>query len=193
MDAPDRRRLEVLQDFFQQHHHLPSFAAAARLFGMKSTSGVARMVGRLKAEGYLEPSRTGRLTPGKKFFERPVLRSPGDEQAAAKGDAALHQVVSIDQVLIKAPSRTVLLKVKDDSMGGAGLLPGDWVVVQRGAPALPGQIVVAVVDNEFTIRYLETSDSQEFVLRAANPAYPAVGQEAQFELFGRVMGAYRTY
>jgi repressor LexA len=59
----------------------------------------------------------------------------------------LPEVFSIDEYLVDSPSRTIMLRVRGDSMVGAGLLPGDTVIVKKDAPASSGDIVVAMVDS----------------------------------------------
>ena len=192
MNIRDQGYLEAIQDFFQREHFLPSFDDIKALLGVKSKSAVARLVDRLKAEGYLSSSETGRLAPAERFFDRPVLGSSVPERE--KGSREVREVVSIDQVLIKAPSKTVLLKVKDDAMKSAGLFAGDWVVVQRGAPAQPGDIVVGVVDEAFVIRFLAMEETtREYYLRAGNPGFPALGGKGGPDIVGRVIGAFRSY
>lgn len=100
--------------------------------------------------------------------------------------------VAIDTYLIDEPSRTLLIRVKGDSMVNAGLLPDDTVVVKRGAPAQPGDIVVARVDGEYTIKYL-ARDKKGFYLRPGNDAYTDIKPKEELDLFGRVVGAYRKY
>jgi repressor LexA len=74
----------------------------------------------------------------------------------------------------------ILITVKGDSMEDAGILAGDIVVVERGVSANVGDIVVAVVDNEFTIKTLQ-SDRNGFYLMAANPAYPPTRAKGQLD------------
>ena len=68
----------------------------------------------------------------------------------AHGDA-----LTIDDYLIERPSQTVLIRVKGDSMMDAGILEGDLVVVEKTATAKRGDIVVAIVDGQFTLKRLD--------------------------------------
>ena len=63
--------------------------------------------------------------------------------------------VTIDDYLIERPSQTVLVRVKGDSMMDAGIFEGDLVVVEKRAAAQKGDIVVAIVDNQFTLKRLD--------------------------------------
>lgn len=72
----------------------------------------------------------------------------------------------------------------------AGILPRDTVIVKRNAPASIGDIVVAIVDNEYTVKYL-AKDEKGFYLKAGNAAYPAIRARDQLELYGLVVGVFR--
>lgn len=110
---------------------------------------------------------------------------------ATANDAGL-EAIAIDRYLVSKPSRTVLLQVKGDSMIDAGLHEGDHVVVDRGQPAQVGDIVVAIVDNQFTVKYL-AQDKRGFFLKPGNPAYAVIRPETTLELYGVVTGSFRKY
>lgn len=77
-------------------------------------------------------------------------------------------------------------------MVDAGLLPGDTVVVTKGAPAKPGDVVVALIDNEMTVKTF-TQDKRGFYLEPANKAYKPIRARDQLEIFGLVVGMFRRY
>jgi SOS-response transcriptional repressor LexA len=82
--------------------------------------------------------------------------------------------------------------VKGDSMNGAGIQAGDTVVVEKRATAKVGDIVIAIVENEFTLKYLD-KEKDKFVLRPANLAYPVIRPKGSLEIFGVVVGQFRKY
>lgn len=183
--------LSTLQDFYARHGVLPSFATIGELVGLRSKSSVAALVGRLKLAGYLDTSPDNRLKPGARFFERPVadavragLPQPADDQSQG--------LMTIDQFLIEKPSKTVLVRVKGDSMVDAGIFEGDIVVVEKRATANPGDMVIAIVDDQFTLKYF-ARERDRFVLRPANAAYPVLRARESFEIFGVVVGLVRKY
>lgn len=187
----DPEYLAVLQDYYAQHRVLPSYSAVAKLVGLKSTSAVAAMVERMKAAGYLESAPDRRLQPGDRFFEREVADSIRAGLPQAANDVPI-QGLNIDMYLIDTPSRTVLLTVKGDSMLEAGLMPGDTVIVNKGAPARPGDIVVAIVDGEYTVKYL-AEDKKSFYLKPGNKDYAVIRPKDHLEVFGLVVGSFRKY
>lgn len=189
--SKDMEYLGKLQDYYAQHRTLPSLANIGALVGLKAKSAVAVMVGRLKEAGYLDHAPDRRLQPGKLFFEREILDSVRAGLPQPANDART-EAFSIDEYLIDSPSRTVLLSIKGDSMIEAGLMPGDTVIVKKGAPAKPGDIVVAIVDNEFTVKYL-AKDKNSFYLKPGNKAYAPIRANDHLEMFGLVVGSFRKY
>ena len=98
--------------------------------------------------------------------------------------------LTIDDYLIERPSDTVLIRVKGDSMIDAGILEGDLVVVEKRHDARKGEIVVAIVDNQFTLKRLDV-DRGEFILRAENKGYAPIRPEGALEIFGVMVGLVR--
>lgn len=72
--------------------------------------------------------------------------SPAEEELA--------DTLPLDEFLIENPAATFMLKVSGDSMSGAGIPPGDMVLVDKGATPKSGDIVIAEVDGEWTMKYL---------------------------------------
>lgn len=187
----DADYLNNLQDYYAEHRVFPPYSAIGTMLGLKSKSSVAALVARLKLAGFLEATPDKRLKPGPRFFERALADSTvraGLPQPADTGTDSL----TIDEYLIERPSRTVLVRVKGDSMIDAGIQPGDIVVVERRPSAEVGDMVIAIVDNEFTLKYLE-KDKGDYVLKPANPAYPIIRPKGQLEIFGVVVGMVRKY
>mgnify|MGYP001225201582 CR=1 FL=1 len=187
----DHEYLGKLQDYHARHMNLPSMNRMAELLGFSGTGGVFALVGRLKEAGYITQGSDRRLAPTEKFFERPMLGrvraglpEPAEEYAAN---------LNIDSHLVKLPTRTSLLQVKGDSMKDAAIAEGDTVIVQKGAPTKPGDIVVAIVDNEFTVKYLDLDKEGNFFLRAGNVAYPPIRPKHALEIYGKVVGSFRKY
>jgi SOS regulatory protein LexA len=189
--ADDGQYLAKLRDYYARQRVLPSYATIGELVGLSSKASVAEMVLRLKAEGFLESSPDRRLKPGRRFFERPVAESvrAGLPHPAAE---AAPETLTIDEHLVPRPSRSVLITVKGDSMIDAGIHPGDVVVVEKKTTANVGDIVVAIIDNEFTLKRLDREKGR-IVLRPENKAYPVIRPKGDAEIFGVVVGLFRKY
>ena len=102
--------------------------------------------------------------------------------------------IDLNDVLITHPQATYLLRVAGDSMRDAGIDEGDTLVVNRALKALHGQIVVAVVDGEFTVKH-RYQQRGEVRLRPANASYPEIccreGQSV--EVWGVVTACIKRY
>lgn len=85
-----------------------------------------------------------------------------------------------------------VLEVQGDSMIDAGIYPGDTVVVEKRGSANVGDIVVAILDNEFTLKRLDREKGR-VVLRPENKAYPVIRPKGDVEIFGVVVGQFRKY
>lgn len=171
---------------------MPSFGALAKLTGV-SVSTVADAVNKLKSHDFLRASETGRLQPGKRFFERQLLGRVRAGLPAEAEDAPAEGML-IDEYLVDTPAQTVLLTIKGESMRDAGLLPGDVVVVRRETQANVGDIVVAMVDgDEMTVKQLAQDADGSQYLRARNPIFPDIHPREQLRIIGVVIGQFRRY
>jgi len=189
--ADDSDRLAKLRDYYAQHRVLPSFARIGDLLGFSSKGSVAKLVGRLQDAGYLEFTRDRRLKPGRRFFERSFAAGKVAAGVPSPATEGLQDAITIDQDLVRHPSRTVLVTVKGDSMIDAGILPGDTVVVERRHAAAEGDIVVAIVESEYTVKRL-AKERDRFILKPENKAYPVL-RPKELEILGIVVGSYRKY
>ncbi len=187
----DQNYLAKLQDYYADHGVLPSYATMMALLGLRSKSPIAALVARLKLQGYLESTPEKRLKPSPRFFERAIYDSVRAGMPTPANDDQ-HDTLTIDRYLVNRPSQTVLITVKGDSMIDAGIHDGDVVVVEKNANAGAGDMVVAIVDNEFTLKHLDR-EKNAWILRPANPAYPVIRPKGQLELFGLVVGMCRKY
>ena len=187
----DRAYLARLQDYYARWRSLPAYGPLQAVLGMASRSAVAKVLHRLQAAGFLERTPDGRWTPTGRFFERPHAEVPvpaGLPLAIAdSGDTR-----SIDAWLVRHPSRTVLIPITGDSMIEDGIHSGDVAVVERDTPARPGDRIIAVIDNEFTLKTLAVENGEP-VLQPANPAYSVLRPGDRLQIFGVVVGLIRHY
>ena len=186
----DPSYLEKLQDYYAEHKVIPSYSVLAGLWGISAKSWVSECVRRFEEAGYLDWTPDKQLKPGARFFER---RLAHDTVQAGLPNPALtdgYDLVTIDDYLVRVPSKTSLVRVKGDSMIDAGIHEGDLIVVEQQPNANVGEIVVAIVDNEFTVKYLDR-EKGTFVLKPANKAYPVIRPKGRLEIFGVMAGLVR--
>lgn len=110
--------------------------------------------------------------------------SPAEEE--------LVDTLSLDDLLIQNKEASFLLKVSGDSMTGAGIMPGDMVIVDKSLTPKSGDIVIAQVDNEWTMKFLRKRNN-EVVLVAANPKYQPIRPKNELKVAGVVTAVVRKY
>jgi repressor LexA len=122
------------------------------------------------------------------------IRLLGTVQAGfpSPAEEELIDTLSLDEYLIRSPQNSYLIKVTGDSMIDAGIHQGDLVVVERGRDLKNGDIVIAQVDGEWTMKYYERNKS-EVVLVPANKKYPKIRPTHQLEIGGVVVSVIRKY
>jgi DNA polymerase V len=124
------------------------------------------------------------------FFEAGVpagFPSPADDY--------LESSLNLEELLVPRPSSTFFIRVKGDSMKGAGIFSGDILVVDRSLNAKPGDVVVALWNGEFTVKRLIKKETGYF-LAPENPRYPLfpLSDDAEFQIWGVVTFAiHRTH
>jgi SOS regulatory protein LexA len=110
--------------------------------------------------------------------------SPAEEE--------LVDTLSLDELLISNREASFLLRVTGDSMTGAGILPGDMVIVDRGQTAKSGDIVIAEVDGQWTMKYLRKR-GDSVLLVPANPKYKPITPQNELKIAGVVTAVVRKY
>lgn len=181
--------VDALRDYYAEHGVLPSYSTLSEIAGIKAKSWTHTLVGLLREEGILDVTPDKRLKPGPRFFERELADSVRAGLPEQAGEAPT-QTITIDSYLIPHPSKTSLVRVKGESMIDAGILDGDLAVVEWRSNARPGDIVVAMVDGELTLKYL-ARDKQGYYLRAANAAFPPIRARGELEINGVMVGLVR--
>ncbi|MBM5575637.1 MULTISPECIES: LexA family transcriptional regulator [Deefgea] len=188
----DAEYLGKLQDYYADYRNIPSYSAIGELLGMASKSAVSALVKRLTLAGFIEVTPDKRLAPTKRFFERELadFNLPAGLPAAAND--AMSEAISLDEFLMPRPASSILVKIKGDSMMEAGIFDGDIAVVEKRHAALVGDIVVAIVDNEYTLKELG-KDKTGYFLIPHNSDYSIIRPEASLEIFGVMVGLVRKY
>ena len=188
----DHEHLATLQGYYAEHRVLPSYARLMSLLGFASKSAVKKVLERLADAGMLERTLDGDWAPSERFFERAIATQPVPAGMPLSADADIHEQISIDRFLVDQPAKTVLIRVKGDSMVDAGIHDGDLAVVERTTEARRGDIVVAIVDDEFTLKTL-ARDKDGYHLLPANSNYPVIRTNGKLEIFGVLVGLVRKY
>jgi repressor LexA len=182
-----------LRDYYAEAKRIPSLQRIAALMGFASKTAAKKLLGRFEQSGLVERTPDDDAwIPTRRFFERPLAGMNVRAGAPDLVEGAAGEPFLVDDFLVRTPSRTVMVPVKGDSMVEAGIHEGDIVVVERTRSAKSGDFVIAIVDNEFTLKELCTERGR-FVLKPRNKAYPVIRPKGELEIFGVVTGLVRRY
>ena len=173
---------------------MPSYSELMALAGFRSKNAAYKLVKRMVAEDLLEKDAAGKLLPGRAFHALPILGtvtagypSPAEEE--------LTDTMSFDEFLmtnVKHQEATYIVKVNGESMIEAGILPGDVLLVERGTEPRDGDIVIAQVDHEWTMKYFRKRGRAVF-LEAANKDFKPIHPQEELTIAAVVRAVIRKY
>lgn len=170
---------------------MPSYGEMADVLGFRSKNAAVELAERWVSDGIVGRDDKGHLRPGRLFMPVRVL---GTVQAGFPSPAEEENVdtISLDDWLIKNKEASFMLKVAGDSMIDAGIQPNDMVILERGRTPKNGEIVVAEVDHEWTLKYFEKRGAQ-VTLKPANKRYPNIVPKEELKVAGVVTAVIRKY
>ncbi|MEI6562866.1 MAG: transcriptional repressor LexA [bacterium] len=180
-----------LRKFWRQERRLPGYGEMLELFGYQSKHAVFRALRKLEELGFLERKKGRAVATGKLTG---TLRLLGAVQAGfpSPAEEELADTMSLDELLIRRPEATFMLTVQGDSMIAAGIIPGDMVLVEKGGTPKPNDIVVAQVDDEWTLKYY-MKDREGVRLDPANSKYKSIRPKRSLVIGGIVKAVIRKY
>ena len=192
-----RRVLDFLREFVERHRFAPTAAEIAARFGIAVKNGFYYLE-LLERKGYIRRKRhhPRRIEFVGESLSRSAVRIPVLGRVPAGGPREAIEEVEGELLLdpdLAGEGEVFSLRVKGDSMTGAHICDGDHVLVRSQARAEEGEIVVAVVDGEATVKRFRRWKGK-VRLEAANPAYPPIVVPAgvpSFRIAGKVVGVYR--
>ena len=185
-------KIRLLRHFWRQERRPPTYAEMLDLFGYRSKNAVFGLLAKLEEAGYVVKDANGRIALLPKLTG--TVRILGSIAAGfpTQEEEQEAEAVTLDDYLVKNPDRTFMLTVRGDSMIDAGILPGDIVLVEKGPRPGQNDIVVARVDDEWTLKYY-VRDSAGVRLEPANPKYKFIRPQRSLEIGGIVRAVIRKY
>ena len=181
--------LDYVNQFVQENGYAPSIREIGMAVGLRSTASVSYHLRQLQEKGLLQ-------SPGEKGRKRAIVTSqrPGQIPVVGVVTAGL-PILAVENQEGTMPwegdPRCFALRVRGESMMGAGILDGDRVVVRPQTYADDGQIVVARIEDEATVKRLSRKNGQVWLL-PENPAFDPI-DGSQAEIVGVVKAVYREY
>ncbi len=170
---------------------MPSYSELLAATGLRSKNAVYKIVEKLKDAGLVDKDVQGRLIPGPRWN---AVRLLGTVAAGwpSPAEEELLDTMSLEEYLIENKEATFMLKVSGDSMKDAGILPGDMVLVERREEARNGEIVIAEVDHQWTMKYYRKSGGTVQLIPANAKFSPIIPKE-QLKITAVVKAVIRKY
>ncbi|MGD9580740.1 MAG: LexA family protein [Vampirovibrionia bacterium] len=169
---------------------LPSYDTICKDLGYKSKNSIWQYFQKLVEEEFIKVQNNRYFLAqnlfGVDYFDQGVragFPSPAEDYPVDK--------ISLEQLLIKRPSSTFTVRVVGDSMIEAGIFEDDIAIVDKSHIPRNGDIVIALVDGEYTMKYYKKT-ATGVVLEPANPDYSTIVPDNELEIFGVVTGIVRS-
>lgn len=189
LTARQESRLNDLLSFIQKKGYYPTFSELQYLWEVKSKNAVTDMIKIFERKGIVSRNDAGKIIK----VSNP-LRVLGQVQAGhpTTTEENTVEIETIDSYLIRRRNNSFLLKVNGDSMKDAGLVEGDIVVLEINTTPKNGDIVVARIENEWTIKYYYKINNK-LELRPANLEFKSIYPETETVIIGVVVSSFRKF
>lgn len=177
--------------FYSREKRMPTYTEMMRLFGFKSKNAVFKLVEKMIDAGLVAKDHLGRLVPMKSFDEIPML---GLVKAGIPSDVEemVLDTVKLDDLLVGKKEFSYILEVDGDSMIEAHISEGDMILVEKINHARDGDIVVAEVDGEYTLKYFRIKGEKKW-LEPANKNYKPIYPKYSFNIIAKLKAVIRKY
>ncbi len=182
---------QKIAQFFRNQRRMPTYSEMLPLFGLKARSAAEYWIKKLLQKGVLEKDAKGFLKPVHLSLNLPFagniaagFPSPAEEE--------LRDKISFDEYLINHSTSSFVLSVTGDSMIGEGIKEKDLVIVERGREPKNGDIILAEVDGNWTMKYFRKK-GRKVTLEAANPKYPPISPQTELRIAGVITAVIRKY
>lgn len=196
--------LDVIRRAVDRRGFPPTYREIGDALGISSTNGVADHVKALVRKGYLRKAKGG-AARGLQLTERAGATPRGDTLhvplvgTVAAGmpmlaEENLEDGLQLDASMVSGTGRFFALRVRGESMVEEGILEGDLVIVKEQTTARDGDIVVALVDGEATVKFY-FREGRRVRLQPAHPTMPPIFVEdtSNLNIQGLVVGVWRQY
>ena len=200
MNDRSREILGFIQTFTRERGFPPTIREIGEAFGISSTNGVRYHLSVLEKAGHLK--RSGKISRGIESLGPAFPSIQAGRGIPILGRVAAGQPILAEECydgrlepaeLFGDPSGLFALRVRGDSMVDAGIFEGDYVVVRHQERATAGEMIVALLGDEATVKYYRRVRDQVELI-PANPKYKpiAVREDSEFRILGIVRGVVRT-
>lgn len=193
ISAKQQRILDYISAFSLEHGYPPSVREIGAEMGLRSPSTVHAHLKKLQDAGYLEPTdhKSRALTPVRGPSMMPRVPILGRVTAGMPILAVEEHVGYVPYEPAAHGGAYYALRIRGDSMTGAGILDDDLVIVRQDTEARSGDIVIALLEDEATCKTLSLTQDGVWLL-PENPSYLPINGEG-CQILGVVKAVYREY
>lgn len=177
--------------FYERQKRMPSYKEIMNLLNFKSKNSVYKLVNKLIDLGVLDKDSSGKLIP-KNLFQEIKLLGLVEAGMPSVAEEETLDTLNLDNYLIKDRNSSYILEVKGDSMIEEGIKEGDLVIVERNMNPKEGDIVIAEVDQGWTMKYFRKKGNRAY-LQPANKNYKDIYPEQDMKISAVVKGVIRKY
>lgn len=183
-----KERLTKIKDFYFKNKRLPSYAEMLKLLNLSSKKSIYDLINKLVEAGFFK-KQGKKIIPTSLFFSIPVLGivKAGFPILADENK----EYLSLEEYLIEDPKSSFLLRVSGDSLIDIGIFDGDYVIIKKTKTAKTGEIVLAEIDGEWTLKILHYDYQDKPYLQPANSRYPPLYPQFKLNIFGVVQAVIR--
>ena len=207
-DLTDRQHeiLDFIQSYAESNGYPPTYREIGKHFGIASTFGVKRHIDALVKKGFISnESNTSRtialmdntISKSRQLLDN-ILGIPVVGRVAAGqpllAEENIEGNVLVDASMLNNRNDCFGLKVRGDSMINAGIMEGDLVIVSPQQNAVNGDIVVALLQDEATMKRFLARDNKIYLMPENENYHPIeIEDREDFSIIGKVIGVFRTY
>jgi len=194
LTSRESKVIQWIKKYQQDHGGYPTYREIQGALGLNSINSVSQYVKQLATKGYLEliKNKGYRLTAE----ERPAFVSLSLMGTIQAGNTNTTQETpethTIPQQWVSSPQKSFLLRVRGNSMEDAGIHEGDMVVVDASKKPQVGDVVVALVEGETTVKRLAQKNGKNY-LKAESKHHSDIHPEDAWEIQGVVKSLIRQY
>lgn len=194
--------LNFIQDFLKDNGYPPTYREIGIQFDISSTFGVKRHIDALIKKGFLSSaegsSRTLSIIDSAAAVKTTVVDIPVVGRVAAGfpilAEENIEGKLTLDQSLLGTKNDCFALKVRGDSMINAGIFEGDVVVIYPKKEVANGDIVVALIDSEATMKRYQRDGNRIYLIPENDMYQPIIVENKEdFSIVGKVIGVFRWY
>ncbi len=204
LNTNEQKILDFIKSQIKENGYPPSVREIGAAVGLKSTSSVHLYLNRLAEKGYI--SKKGLKTraikvveeEGNNVLDNNVISIPlvGNVAAGAPilAEQNIEEYFSIPSSFLSKSSitsNTYMLKVKGESMINVGIYDGDYIIISKQNTANNGEIIVALIDNEATVKTFYKEDGYIRLQPENDTMEPIIVKDVQ--ILGKVVGLFRKY